>query len=84
LAVESSRISRHAAVGHAQDKKKILPCCAFLEGEYGIKGLFVGVPVNLGRRGVEAILELKLSADETAALQRSAAAAKELIDKLKL
>jgi malate/lactate dehydrogenase len=67
-----------------KDKQKILPCCAFLEGEYGIKGLFAGVPVKLGRRGVEAILELKLTADETAALQRSAAAAKELIDKLQL
>ena len=66
-----------------KDKKKILPCAAYLEGEYGVKGLYVGVPVKLGRRGVEQIIEITLSPDEAAALGRSAAAVRELIDKLK-
>ncbi len=65
-----------------KDKRKILPCAAYLEGEYGIKGLFVGVPVKLGRRGIEQILQITLTAEESAALQRSAAAVKELTDKL--
>ena len=66
-----------------KDKKKVLPCAAYLEGEYGINGLFVGVPVKLGARGVEQIYELKLSADEQAMLQKSAAAVQELVDVLK-
>jgi malate dehydrogenase len=65
-----------------KDKKKILPCTAYLEGEYGVKGLFVGVPVKLGRRGIEQILQISLSPDESAALGRSAAAVRELTDKL--
>jgi malate dehydrogenase len=64
------------------DKKKVLPCTAYLEGEYGVKGLFVGVPVKLGRRGIEQIIQITLSSDEAAALQRSAAAVRELTDKL--
>jgi malate dehydrogenase len=60
------------------DRKKILPCTAYLEGEYGIKGLFVGVPVKLGARGIEQILEIKLTPEEQAALQKSADAVKEL------
>ena len=56
-----------------RDKKKVLPCAAYLEG-YGVKGLFVGVPVKLGRRGIEQILQITLSPDESAALGRSAAA----------
>jgi malate dehydrogenase len=67
-----------------RDKKKVLPCAAYLEGEYGVKGLFVGVPVKLGRRGVEQILQITLSPDESAALGRSAAAVRELTDKLGL
>jgi malate dehydrogenase len=67
-----------------RDKKKVLPCAAYLEGEYGVKGLFVGVPVKLGRRGIEQILQITLSADESAALGRSAAAVRELTDKLGL
>jgi malate dehydrogenase len=67
-----------------QDKKKILPCAAYLEGEYGIKGLFVGVPVKLGEKGVEQIIEIKLTPEENAALQKSAAAVRELVEKLKL
>jgi len=66
-----------------KDKKKILPCAAFLEGEYGIRDLFVGVPVKLGSRGIEKIFQIKLDASEQAALQKSAAAVKELIDVIK-
>jgi malate dehydrogenase len=62
------------------DKKKILPCSVFLQGEYGIRDLFVGVPVKLGARGVEDIIQIKLTADEDAALKKSAAAVKELVD----
>jgi malate dehydrogenase len=65
-----------------KDKKKVLPCTAYLEGEYGVKGLFVGVPAKLGRRGIEQILQITLSPDEAAALGRSAAAVRELTDKL--
>jgi malate dehydrogenase len=63
-----------------KDKKKILPCSVFLQGEYGIKDLFCGVPVKLGARGVEQIVEIKLTAEENAALQKSAGAVKELVD----
>ena len=62
------------------DKKRILPACAYLEGEYGINGLCVGVPVKLGANGLEKIIEIKLSADEQAALEGSAASVQELID----
>jgi malate dehydrogenase len=62
-----------------KDKKKILPCAAYLNGEYGIHGLFVGVPVKLGAKGIEQIIEIKLTAEEKAALDKSAAAVKELI-----
>jgi malate dehydrogenase len=67
-----------------KDKKKILPCAAYLEGQYGTKGLYVGVPVKLGRSGVEQIIEIKLTPDEQAAFDKSAAAVRELVDKLKL
>src|SRR5215203_294475 len=66
-----------------KDKKKILPCSVFLQGEYGVQDLFVGVPVKLGARGVEQIIEVKLEADEQAALNKSAAAVKELVDVIK-
>ncbi len=62
------------------DKKKVLPCAAYLEGEYGINGLFVGVPVKLGSTGIEKIYEVKLTDEEKAALDKSAGAVKELID----
>jgi malate dehydrogenase len=62
-----------------KDKKKILPCAAYLEGEYGVKGLYVGVPVKLGARGVEQIIEIKLSAEERAALEKSVASVRELV-----
>jgi malate dehydrogenase len=63
-----------------KDKKKVLPCAAYLEGEYGIHGLFVGVPVKLGARGIEHIYQVKLLPEEQAMLQKSAAAVKELVD----
>src|SRR5215831_13778173 len=66
-----------------KDKKKILPCAAYLQGEYGINQLFVGVPVKLGAGGIEKIYEIKLTADEQAKLHKSAAAVKELVDVLK-
>ena len=61
------------------DRKKILPCAAYLQGEYGIRDLFVGVPVKLGSRGIEKIIELKLSAEERAMLQKSADSVAELV-----
>ena len=67
-----------------KDKKKILPCAAYLDGQYGVKGLYVGVPVKLGRAGVEQVIEITLTAEERAAFQKSAAAVRELVDKLKL
>ncbi len=63
-----------------KDTKKIVPCSVFLQGEYGIRDLFVGVPVKLGARGVEQIIEIKLTAEEDAALRKSAGAVKELTD----
>jgi malate dehydrogenase len=62
-----------------KDKKKVLPCAALLEGEYGINGLYVGVPVKLGSNGLEKIYELKLTGEEKAMLDNSAAAVKELV-----
>jgi malate dehydrogenase len=62
-----------------KDKKKILPCAAYLEGEYGIKGLYVGVPVKLGSKGIEQIIQIKLTSEEQAALDKSAEAVKELV-----
>lgn len=61
-----------------KDKKKILPCAAYLEGEYGLKDLFIGVPVKLGAGGIEDVVEIKLTQDEQTALNRSAAAVEEL------
>jgi malate dehydrogenase len=62
------------------DRKRVLPCSAYLEGEYGIQNLFVGVPVKLGARGIEQIFEARLSEEESAALHKSAASVKELVD----
>jgi malate dehydrogenase len=61
-----------------KDKKKILPCAALLQGEYGISGLFIGVPVKLGSKGIEQIVEIKLTPEEKAGLDKSAKAVKEL------
>ena len=66
------------------DRKKILPCAAYLQGEYRIHGVFVGVPVKLGARGIEQIIEIKLTPDEKAALEKSAAAVKELVEIIKV
>ncbi len=66
-----------------KDKKKILPCAVYLQGEYGIQDLFIGVPVKLGAGGVEDIIEITLTEDETAALMKSAAAVQGLKDDLK-
>jgi malate dehydrogenase len=63
-----------------KDKKKVLPCAAYLEGEYGINGLFVGVPVKLGAAGIEKIYQIKLTEDETAKLHKSAASVQELVN----
>ena len=62
------------------DKKMIMPCAVYLQGEYGIDNLFVGVPVKLGAQGVEQIVEIELDQNERALLQKSAHAVKELID----
>src|SRR5215470_11147644 len=62
-----------------KDKKKILPCAVYLEGEYGVKGLFVGVPCKLGATGLEKIIEIKLTDEEQAALRKSAGAVTELV-----
>jgi malate dehydrogenase len=62
-----------------KDKKKILPCAAYLEGEYGINGLFVGVPCKLGSRGIEDVIQIRLTPEEQTALERSAGAVKELV-----
>ena len=63
-----------------KDKKKILPCAAYLEGEYGIDGLFVGVPVKLGKGGIEEIIQIKLTEEEEAALKNSASAVRKLVE----
>ena len=63
-----------------RDQKKVLPCAVYLEGEYGINGLYVGVPCKLGVGGVEKIYEIKLTDEETAALHKSSGAVKELVD----
>jgi malate dehydrogenase len=67
-----------------KDKHKVLPCACYLEGEYGIKDLYVGVPAQLGAKGVEKVWEIKLTDAESAALKKSAAAVKELVDIMKL
>jgi len=66
------------------DKHKIVPCSVFLQGEYGVNGLFVGVPCKLGAKGLEKIIEIKLTAEEDVAFKKSAAAVKELVDVIKV
>jgi malate dehydrogenase len=66
-----------------KDKRKILPCAAYLQGEYGINDLYVGVPIKLGKNGMEQIIEITLMDEERAALDKSAAAVRELFEKLK-
>ena len=64
------------------DQKRVLPCTALLEGEYGVDGLYMGVPVRLGAAGVEEIVRLKLTADEKKMLRASTAAVREVVDVL--
>lgn len=66
-----------------KDKKKILPCAAMLQGEYGISDLFIGVPVKLGKNGIEEVIQITLSDDEQAALNKSADAVRDLVETLK-
>jgi malate dehydrogenase len=66
------------------DQKRILPCAAWLEGEYGMSGLFLGVPCKLGRNGLERIIEVSLTDEERAALEKSAEAVKEPMSAVKL
>ena len=65
-----------------RDRKRVLPCAALLAGEYGVDGLFVGVPVVLGAGGMERVIEIRLSSDEQAAFDRSAGSVRELVEKL--
>jgi malate dehydrogenase len=67
-----------------RDKKRVLPCAAWLEGEYGLSGIYCGVPCKLGRKGLEQIIAVKLSPDEQAALKKSAEAVKETMGAVKL
>jgi malate dehydrogenase len=66
-----------------KDKHRILPCAAYLEGEYGIRGLFIGVPAKLGEKGIEEVFQVPLTAEERGALQKSADAVKDLVDSMK-
>lgn len=66
-----------------KDKKRVLPCAAYLEGEYGVTGVFLGVPVKLGAGGIEAVVQINLNEEEKAALKKSADAVKELVEALK-
>lgn len=66
-----------------RDRKKILPCAVYLNGEYGLSNLFIGVPAKLGKNGMEKVIEIKLTAEEDAALKKSAAAVQELVDAMK-
>ncbi len=81
-APSSAAVQMVEAIVH--DKKRILPCAAWLEGEYGLSGLFCGVPCKLGQAGLEQILEVELSADERAALTKSAAAVQETMRAVQL
>jgi malate dehydrogenase len=67
-----------------RDKKKVLPCAAFLQGEYGMKDVYLGVPCKLGSRGVEQVIEINLMPEEKAALEKSAGAVRELFKILKV
>jgi malate dehydrogenase len=67
-----------------QDKRRILPCAAWLEGEYGLSGMYVGVPCKLGRKGLEQIVQIELTAEERTALGQSAEHVKEMMAVVKL
>ena len=65
-----------------KDSKRIFPCCALLNGEYGLKGIYLGVPVKLGKNGIEEIIQLKLNEEEMKLVHSSAKAVKEVMDVL--
>ena len=67
------------ADSYLKDKKRVLPCAAFLRGQYGVKDLYVGVPVVIGAKGVERIVEIKMIATEKAAFRRSVSAVRKLV-----
>jgi malate dehydrogenase len=69
---------------HLHDRKRVLPCAAYCEGEYGINGYYVGVPAVIGGKGVEKIIEIKLNDAEKAAMQESFKHVKSLVDAVKL
>ena len=71
------------AEAYLRDKKRVLPCAALLQGQYGVKDLYVGVPVVIGAGGVERIVEIELDREEQAAFDKSAAAVRELIEVVK-
>ena len=73
-----------AAEAMVLDRKRVLPCAAYLQGEYGIKDLYLGVPCKIGKGGLEQIIEVELTKDEQAALEKSADSVKEIIDVVKL
>jgi len=81
-APSSSAVAMVEAI--VKDKKRILPCAAYLQGEYGLHDTYAGVPVKLGRKGIEEIMQIKLNPDEQAALNKSADDVKQSIGKLKL
>ena len=68
------------AESYLRDKRRVLPCAAWLSGEYGVDGLYVGVPVVIGANGVERVVEIDLTAEEKAAFDKSCASVRELID----
>jgi malate dehydrogenase len=68
------------ADAYLKDKKRLLPCAAYLDGQYGVSGIYVGVPVVIGARGVEMVVEIELNADEQAMFDHSVTAVKELVD----
>jgi malate dehydrogenase len=68
------------AESYLKDKKRMIPCAALLNGEYGVKGLYIGVPVVIGKEGVERIVEVEFNAEEKAMFDKSVAAVKSLID----
>ncbi len=68
------------AESYLKDKKRVLPCAAFLKGEYGVKNMYVGVPVVIGEKGVERVVEIDLAGSEKEAFNKSAAAVQTLVD----
>ena len=71
------------AESYIKDKKRILPCAAYLKGEYGVKDLYVGVPVIIGSKGVEKVLEIKLDSVERIMFKKSTVAVKKLVEVVK-